>query len=224
MKCWIYWLGSKDEERNRLHQLNRVIMMTIFGLHEYGGNWPQVHNTELKYWRHHTLLMLNKKHLSFQKLYLSNKRRESFGTVTASCCWMVEIHPFPQKILCLLPQAWRIIVLWGLRDSRMHHKVRASMSTINHCFIVGSHYFHQLGQSSTINPEWKSVYSWLWFHRHTAGQFAYITETPTVIFIFKQNYPWSLFTHNHIICKWLTLVKPLPDPPKWCLLKWSWCS
>lgn len=125
--------------------------------------------------------MLNKKHLSFQKLYLSNKRRESFGTVTASCCWMVEIHPFPQKILCLLPQAWRIIVLWGLRDPRMHHKVRASMSTINHCFIVGSHYFHQLGQSSTINPEWKSVYSWLWFHRHTVGQFAHLETTKVMV-------------------------------------------
>lgn len=101
--------------------------------------------------------MLNKKHLSFQKLYLSNKRRECFGTVTASCCWMVQIHPFPQKILCLLPQAWRVIIFWGLRDPRMHHKVRASMSTINHCFIVRSHHFHQLGQSSMINPEWTSV-------------------------------------------------------------------
>lgn len=68
---------------------------------------------------------------------------------------MVQVDPFPQQVLCLLSKAWWVIILGGLRDTRVHHEVWPTMVTIDHGLVIGADNIHQLGQTrgpAKVNP------------------------------------------------------------------------
>lgn len=90
---------------------------------------------------------------------LANECRKGLSAVPAGSRRVVQVDPFSQQVLCLLSEAWWVIVFRCLRNPRVHHEVGPTVVAIDHGLVVGADHIHQLGQTTVYTRNIQLIFS-----------------------------------------------------------------